>query len=89
MKRSEINDVITNATAFFQRNGWALPRGEKITIEPGIWHAFHGGSPECIIGEVSTANDDLNDNTFSDKRIGRFSTIVEDEAPFAKLVSDN
>ncbi len=67
----------------------SLNCGERITIEPGVWHTFHGGSPECIIGEVSTANDDLNDNIFSDKRIGRFSTIIEDAAPLTKLLSDN
>jgi D-lyxose ketol-isomerase len=67
----------------------SLTSGERITIEPGIWHSFYGGSPECIIGEVSTANDDVNDNIFSDERIGRFSTILEDEPPLIKLVNDN
>lgn len=66
-----------------------LNSGERITIEPGIWHSFHGGSPECIVGEVSTANDDLNDNIFSDERVGRFSTIVEDQPAITRLVSDN
>jgi D-lyxose ketol-isomerase len=66
-----------------------LNSGERITIEPGIWHSFYGGSPECIIGEVSTANDDFNDNIFSDERVGRFSKIIEDEPPLTRLVSDN
>ena len=40
-----------------------------------------------LIGEVSTVNDDLTDNIF-EKPIGRFSNIVEDEAPLRLLVSD-
>ncbi|MHB1179263.1 MAG: D-lyxose/D-mannose family sugar isomerase, partial [Daejeonella sp.] len=35
-----------------------LQAGERVTIEPGIWHEFYPVSEECIIGEVSTANDD-------------------------------
>lgn len=65
-----------------------LKAGERITIEPGIWHAFYPGSDECIIGEVSTANDDLNDNFFADPNIGRYAEIEEDEAPLVKLLSD-
>lgn len=62
--------------------------GERITIFPGVWHEFQPLSDECIIGEVSTANDDLNDNFFANKEIGRFSEIEEDEAPVIKLLSD-
>jgi D-lyxose ketol-isomerase len=65
-----------------------LQAGERITIEPGIWHAFYPGTDECIIGEVSTANDDLNDNFFADPNIGRYAEIDEDEAPIVKLLSD-
>jgi D-lyxose ketol-isomerase len=65
-----------------------LEAGERITIEPGIWHAFYADSDGCMIGEVSTANDDLNDNFFSDKNVGRFSEIIEDEAPLLKLLSE-
>jgi hypothetical protein len=66
----------------------ALHAGERVTIEPEIWHSFYPTSAECIIGEVSTANDDLNDNFFSDKSIGRFSDIEEDEPAIIKLLSD-
>ncbi|MBS0000573.1 MAG: D-lyxose/D-mannose family sugar isomerase, partial [Cyclobacteriaceae bacterium] len=45
-------------------------------------------SEECILGEVSTANDDLHDNFFIDPDIGRFTEIIEDEPPLVKLVSD-
>jgi len=65
-----------------------LKAGERITIVPGIWHEFYPASAECIIGEVSTANDDLNDNFFADKNIGRYAEIVEDETPIVKLLSD-
>jgi D-lyxose ketol-isomerase len=65
-----------------------LKAGERITIEPGVWHAFWPVSEECIIGEVSTANDDLNDNFFSNLDIGRYTHIDEDESPLVKLLSD-
>lgn len=65
-----------------------LKSGERVTIEPGMWHAFYPDSEECIIGEVSTANDDLNDNFFSNPQIGRFSEITEDVPAIVKLLSD-
>lgn len=65
-----------------------LHSGERITIFPGVWHEFHPLSEECIIGEVSTANDDVNDNFFANKNIGRFSEIEEDEPAIVKLLSD-
>lgn len=65
-----------------------LQAGERVTIEPGIWHQFYPASDECIIGEVSTANDDHNDNFFSNKDIGRFSEIDEDEPAIILLISD-
>lgn len=65
-----------------------LKAGERITIEPGIWHEFYPASDQCIIGEVSTANDDLNDNFFSNADIGRYAQIDEDESPLVKLLSD-
>jgi D-lyxose ketol-isomerase len=66
----------------------ALQSGERITLVPGVVHAFEPLSEECIIGEVSTANDDLNDNFFEDARVGRFAAIEEDEEALARLVSD-
>jgi D-lyxose ketol-isomerase len=65
-----------------------LSAGQRVTIQPGIWHMFYAVSAECIIGEVSTANDDLNDNFFSNPNIGRFSQILEDEPAIIKLLSD-
>jgi D-lyxose ketol-isomerase len=65
-----------------------LSSGERITLVPGVYHKFFPVSDECIIGEVSTANDDLNDNFFSNPDVGRFSSIIEDEEPFVKLVNE-
>jgi len=65
-----------------------LKAGERITITPSIWHAFYPVSAECIIGEVSTANDDEHDNFFWDKEIGRFPEIIEDEPALVKLLKE-
>ena len=54
---------------------------------PGDWHAFWGDKGDVLIGEVSTVNDDENDNIFVDD-IGRFAEIEEDEDPLHLLVSD-
>lgn len=65
-----------------------LKAGERITIYPYQWHKFYPTSDECIIGEVSTANDDLNDNFFWDDQIGRYPEILEDEPAILKLLSE-
>ncbi|HEY0945524.1 MAG TPA: D-lyxose/D-mannose family sugar isomerase [Opitutaceae bacterium] len=65
-----------------------LPAGHRVTLVPGIWHAFWPTSDECIIGEVSTANDDLHDNFFADPGIGRFPGIEEDEPAQIRLVGE-
>lgn len=62
-----------------------LKGGERVTLVPGVYHAFWPESREAIIGEVSTANDDAHDNFFVDPRIGRFPQIEEDEPPLARL----
>ncbi len=64
-----------------------LEPGESVTLLPGVWHAFWGERADVLIGEVSTVNDDLTDNIFTED-IGRFSSIDEDEAPLHLLVSD-
>ena len=64
-----------------------LKVGESITLLPGMWHAFWAERGDCLIGEVSTVNDDLTDNVF-ERPIGRFAQIDEDEAPVHLLVSD-
>jgi D-lyxose ketol-isomerase len=65
-----------------------LRAGERVTITQGIYHEFVPLSGECIIGEVSTANDDANDNFFTNPDIGRYPEIFEDVEPLVKLLSD-
>jgi D-lyxose ketol-isomerase len=62
--------------------------GSRVTLTPNLYHQFRPASPEAIIGEVSTANDDAHDNFFVDPRVGRFPGIVEDESPLVRLVSE-
>ncbi len=64
-----------------------LKPGQSVTLMPGIWHAFWAERGDCLIGEVSTVNDDRTDNVFEDP-IPRFSTIEEDTAPDFLLVAD-
>jgi len=66
-----------------------ISSGERITLTPGIYHAFWPESHKCIIGEVSTANDDDNDNFFVDPNVGRFPGIEEDEPAVVRLVSED
>jgi D-lyxose ketol-isomerase len=65
-----------------------LQAGERITLLPHTWHAFWPESEECIIAEVSTANDDVNDNFFANPEVGRYAQIVEDEPAIVALLSD-
>lgn len=65
-----------------------LPSGHRITLVSGVYHAFEPVTEECVIGEVSTANDDLNDNLFVQPEIGRYATVEEDEPPLVRLISD-
>lgn len=65
-----------------------LQSGERVTIDQLVWHAFWPTSSECVIGEVSTANDDLHDNFFLDTEIGRYPEVIEDEKPIIELISD-
>lgn len=53
--------------------------GMSITIHPFMYHEFWAepGSGTAILGEVSSVNDDDQDNVFLEK-IGRFPKIVED-----------
>ena len=66
----------------------SLKPGERVTLIQGVYHEFFAASDECMIGEVSTANDDLHDNFFVNPEIGRFPGIEEDEEPIVTLVSD-
>jgi D-lyxose ketol-isomerase len=63
--------------------------GERVTLVPGIYHAFWAVGDYCVIGEVSTANDDTNDNVFADDKVARFAEIEEDTPPLVRLVSES
>lgn len=75
-------------TEVFNGKPFILEAGERITLTPGVYHEFAPVSSQCIIGEVSTANDDLHDNFFINKDIGRFSVIEEDEPALITLLSE-
>lgn len=66
-----------------------LKPGESITLYQGLYHTFYGesGKGRVLVGEVSTVNDDLNDNRFYEET-GRFPEIVEDEPIRHLLVGD-
>ena len=65
-----------------------LAAGERVTLVPHVYHLFFPVTAECIIGEVSTANDDMNDNFFIDPNIGRYPHVEEDEPAIVRLLSD-
>jgi len=89
-RRNEMFEVQISGEKQTIKNGSQiiLLAGGRITLTPGIYHAFWPISEACIIGEVSTANDDLNDNFFIDTNIGRFVEMEEDEPALVRLVSD-
>lgn len=67
----------------------SLAPGESITLEPNVFHQFWAekGYGDVMIGEVSSVNDDHNDNVFYHEQL-RFPEIVEDEVPYRLLVGD-
>lgn len=66
-----------------------LEAGSRVTLVPGVYHEFYPLSEECIIGEVSTANDDLHDNFFVNPDIGRYPGIEEDETALIRLLAES
>jgi D-lyxose ketol-isomerase len=63
-----------------------LSAGERVTVPPGIYHEFVPLTPEAVLGEVSTYNDDAHDNFFADPHVGRLPAIEEDERPLVRLL---
>ena len=55
-----------------------LKPGESVCFEPYVYHSFWGEGGHALVGEVSTVNDDTNDNRFFES-LGRFPQITEDE----------
>jgi D-lyxose ketol-isomerase len=64
-----------------------LNPGDSITLPTGLYHKFWAEEARVLVGEVSTVNDDDNDNKFLDP-IGRFTEIEEDESPYFLLLTD-
>ena len=63
--------------------------GESISIYQGLYHKFYGqpGKGKVLVGEVSSVNDDHNDNHFYTE-VGRFPEIEEDTPPTRLLTGD-
>lgn len=64
-----------------------LEPGRSISFEPYVYHTFWAEGEPCMVGEVSTVNDDDNDNRFLEP-LGRFSEIVEDEQKYHLLCNE-
>lgn len=56
----------------------SLKPGQSICYTPGLYHTFWAEEEDCLVGEVSSVNDDKTDNYFLVTK-GRFSRIEEDE----------
>jgi len=65
-----------------------LTPGESICLVPYLCNKFYGeeGKGTVIVGEVSSVNDDNQDNFFID--VPRFPSITEDEEPVHLLCTD-
>ena len=57
-----------------------IEKGQSICFEPYMYHQFWSEGGHSMIGEVSTVNDDENDNRFLEP-LGRYPHIDEDAVP--------
>ncbi|MEG0630699.1 MAG: D-lyxose/D-mannose family sugar isomerase [Christensenellaceae bacterium] len=66
-----------------------ITKGNSITLKPYCYHSFWGaaGAEDAVIGEVSSINDDNDDNCFAEK-VNRFSKVDEDEAILCPLCNE-
>ena len=64
-----------------------LSPGQSITLTPYLYHSFWAEGGSCIVGEVSSVNDDATDNRFLEA-VGRFPAIEEDTTPQRLLCTD-
>jgi len=67
----------------------SLAPGQSICLTPGLFHRFWGEPDRgtVLVGEVSSVNDDTEDNHFY-KPLGRFPDIDEDEPAYRLLTCD-
>lgn len=66
-----------------------LEPGQSVTLTPYLYHEFWAdpaGGP-CLLGEVSTVNDDARDNRFLEP-LPRYPGIEEDAAPLRLLCNE-
>ena len=80
--------LLSNSPVHVQIDGIShtLPPNEKVILEPGesiclppyLYHKFYGELGTVLVGEVSSVNDDDQDNRFLEN-LGRFPEIEEDE----------
>ncbi len=63
--------------------------GASVTFTPYTYHEFWAdeAGQACLLGEVSTVNDDAKDNRFKDE-LPRFPGVEEDEAPYRLLCTE-
>jgi D-lyxose ketol-isomerase len=64
-----------------------LAPGESVTLTPDVWHAFWAEGGAAVVGEVSSVNDDWDDNVFEDA-IPRFPAIEEDAPATVALAGE-
>lgn len=64
-----------------------LDPGESITLTPRLYHKFYAIEGDCLVGEVSSLNDDATDNYFKDP-LPRYPAILEDEPPTRLLCNE-
>jgi len=64
-----------------------LEPGQSICLTSRVYHKFYAKEEKVLIGEVSTVNDDENDNRFYES-VGRFPEIIEDEKTLHLLTND-
>jgi len=64
-----------------------LVPGESVSIPPRVYHTFWAVDAPCVLGEVSSVNNDHTDNVFLEPA-GRFPEIAEDEEPLHLEVRD-
>lgn len=64
-----------------------LGPGESITLPPRLYHTFYAIENDALIGEVSSVNDDDNDNFFLEE-FPRYPELIEDEPPLRLLCTE-
>jgi D-lyxose ketol-isomerase len=96
---SDINGKFSNKPVYVSCDGLIvevppggsieLKPGESITLPPLLFHTFYGrkGAGPCLIGEVSSVNDDATDNFFAEP-LPRYPKVEEDEKPLHLLCNE-